>query len=288
MSKSPSVIRDKPFDLDGTLTLRLHTGIERGLFKGANLRFARAILADMHRAAWGSATEMAREAGSNDGSLSVFKKRLGYADHEAFQQAARADLAGDTGDNGNQYIDNLNARFAVLDDDARNITHPFVDGQGKGGYAEQVDTFAKVMKQAERIFVVSGTQSAADWSRQVADFYHEALPSVPVQWISPETLAQIDAGLISPPSFRMYDRLVVLHRGDKGFTGAGSPFSWAIPESAAVWAAHLMVGSKRMTASHYHRVMHVHDGKDSFAAFRAIMEICAILVQDKIREIKAR
>ena len=35
-------------------------------------------------------------------------------------------------------------------------------------------------------------------------------------------------------------------------------------------------------------VMHVHNGKNSFAAFRTIMEICAILVQDNIREIKAR
>lgn len=287
MSKSPSVIRDKPFDLDGTLTQRLHAGIERGLLKGANLRFAHTILADMQRAAWGSATEMAREAGSNDGSLSVFKKRLGYADHEAFQHAARDDLAGDTGDNGNEYVDKLNARFAVLDNDARNIAHPFAEEQGEGGYAEQVENFTRVMERAERVFVVAGTLSAADWSRQVADLYREALPTVPVQWIGPETLAQVEAGSINL-TFRTNDRLVVLHRGDKGFTGTASPFSWAIPDSTAVWAAHLIIASKRMTGSHTHRVMHVHDGKNSFAAFRAIMEICAILVQDKIREIKAR
>ena len=67
-----------------------------------------------------------------------------------------------------------------------------------------------------------------------------------------------------------------------------SPFSWAYPKGGVVWAAHLMIASRRMTGSYEHRVMHVHDGKNSFAAFRAIMEICAILVQDKIREIKAR
>jgi hypothetical protein len=288
MSKSPSTTRDKPFNLNGTLTKRLHTGLEQGLFKGANLRFAHAILSDPQRAAWGSATEMAREAGSSDGPLSVFKKRLGYTDHESFQQAARDELAGSSDAEKNDDVEKLNARFAVLDNDARNVTHPFVEGQKGGGYAEQVENFARAMESAKRIFVVSGTLSAADWSRQVADFYRKALPTVPVQWIGPETLAQIEAGLINLPSFKTGDRLVVLHLGDKGFTGMASPFSWAYSEDSVVWAAHLMIASRRMTGSYEHRVMHVHDGKDSFAAFRAVMEICAILVQDKIREIKAR
>jgi hypothetical protein len=287
MSKSPSIARDKPFNLNGTLTKRLHTGLEQGLFKGANLRFAHAILSDPQRAAWGSATEMAREAGSSDGPLSVFKKRLGYADHESFQQAARDELAGSSGAERNHDVEKLNARLAVLDNDARNVTHPFVEGQGDGGYAEQVENFARAMECAQRIFVVSGTLSAADWSCQVADLYREALPTVPVQWIGPETLAQIKAGTINL-TFKTGDRLVVLHRGDKGFAGAASPFSWTYPQSGAAWAAHLMVASKCATGSDSHRVIHVHDGKDVLAAFRAVMEICAILVQDKIREIKAR